>query len=63
MDKIACHVDKDKKEGTVTTVPSGKKSGKAGKRKARKKESGKAGKKGMPYAGFLNLCFNVILDL
>ena len=41
MEKIPCHVDKDKKKGTATTTPSGKRSGKAG-----KKESGKAGKKG-----------------
>ena len=33
MEKILCHVDKDKKEGTVTTAPSGKSSGKAGKKK------------------------------
>ena len=46
MEEILDHIDKDKKEETATTAPSGKRSGKAGKKKAGKKESGKAGKKG-----------------
>ena len=46
MENILGHVDKDKKEETATTAPSGNTSGKAGKKKAGKKESGKAGKKG-----------------
>ena len=46
MEKILGCVDKDKKEETATTVPSGKRSGKVGEEKAGKNESGKPGKKG-----------------